>query len=89
MIGGNESLILIIWTQDEAFLHASVATQVLVNVALHDKDPDKRSENEIPMTAVLIQLSVAVANPVLEGLTPELQGKIRSFGQVIIGLTWS
>ena len=69
--------------------HKSVAVQVRVIVIVDSVQAEALSEKEMAISPELLQLSVAVAIPVLEGLLLWPKAKFAVGGQVITGATIS
>jgi hypothetical protein len=84
MTGGVLSCIVIVWIQVEAFPQLSVAFQVRVTTWLPGQLP-KTSVSLKVITGAGSQLSVAVALPVVPGVTGSWQLIVTFAGQVITG----
>ena len=87
MVGGTVSLTVIICTQVAELLQASTAVQVRVIVASQGIVPELTSAKV--MTGLGSQLSVAVAEPVMAGVTALEQATAILGGHTIIGGTTS
>jgi hypothetical protein len=82
IVGFTSSSKVMICTQVSTFPHASVAVQVLIRSCLQ---PCAVYASVCLMVMLLVQLSVACAMPVFDGVVLALQDKVRLSGQVIIG----
>lgn len=82
--GGVLSFVVMVWTQEEVFPHASVAVQVRVMIGSTEHGPDIVTSAKA-MFATVPQASVAVACPVVDGPVFEPHSMVIFGGQVTTG----